>query len=68
VASLSSLVETTDDAGAPVRLGDCVLSPVATRGDVTGPTAVELVGGEPGTSRELDPVIAHGVGICLRPR
>ena len=67
--SLAALVETADDTGASVRLGACVLSPVAAeKGDasVPGPTAVELVVEEPGTSRKLDPVLAHGVGIRLR--
>jgi hypothetical protein len=65
--SLAALAETADDAGTPVRLDSCVLSPVAKKGDATGSSAVELVGGEPGTSRELDPVLTHGVGVRLRP-
>ncbi len=67
--SLAALVETADDTGASVRLGACVLSPVAAeKGGASGPgpTAVELVVEEPGTSRKLDPVLAHGVGIRLR--
>ena len=67
--SLAMLVETPDDTGTSVRLGACVLSPVATEKEdaaVPGPLAVELVG-EGGTSQELDPLLAHGVVIRLRP-
>jgi hypothetical protein len=67
--SLAALVDITDDADACVRLGACVLSPVAAEKEdaaVPGPTAVELVAEGPGTSRKLDPVLAHGVGIRLR--
>jgi len=67
--SLAMLVETSDDTGTSVRLGACVLSPVTTEKEdaaVPGPAAVELVG-EGGISRELDPLLAHGVVIWLRP-
>jgi Glyoxalase-like domain len=70
VSQLSALADVTSEMETLVRLGDCVLSPVAMEmGDVKGPgpSAVELIGAEPGVSRELDPVIAHGVGIRLRP-
>lgn len=65
--SLAALVGATDDTGASVRLGACVLSPAQGAGTTTpGPSAVELVCEEPGISRELDSVLAHGVGILLR--
>jgi hypothetical protein len=70
VSQLSALADVTSGMETLVRLGDCVLSPVAMEmGDVKGPgpSAVELVGEEPGVSRKLDPVLAHGVGIRLRP-
>jgi hypothetical protein len=70
VSQLSALADVTSGMETLVRLGDCVLSPVAMEmGDVKGPgpSAVELVGAEPGVSRRLDPVLAHGVGIRLRP-
>jgi hypothetical protein len=66
-ASLAMLLET--DTGASVRLGPGVLSPVATENDVAvpGPLAVELTG-EAGISRELNPSLAHGVGIRIQSR
>ena len=70
VSQLSALADVTSGIETLVRLGACVLSPVAMEmGDVKGPgpSAVELVGAEPGVSRELDPVLAHGVGIRLWP-
>jgi Glyoxalase-like domain len=70
VSQLSALADVTSEMETLVRLGDCVLSPVAMEmgdGKGPGPSAVELIGAEPGVSRELDPVIAHGVGIRLRP-
>jgi hypothetical protein len=70
VSPLSDLTDTTSDVDTPMRLGACVLSPVASEmGDVKGPgpSAVELAGTEPGVPRELDPVLAHGAGIRLRP-
>jgi len=64
-ASLVTLVETRDIAGDSVRLGACTLSPVE-RGDAApGPMAVELEGEVVG-SRELDPLLTHGVGIRLQ--
>jgi catechol 2,3-dioxygenase-like lactoylglutathione lyase family enzyme len=69
VSPLSALADTTSDVDTPVRLGACVLSPVAMEmGDLKGPgpSAVELVGAEPGGSRKLDPVLAHGASIRLR--
>jgi hypothetical protein len=66
-ASLAALTDTK----APVRLGACALSPVTARDEEAkgpGPSAVELVGGEPGASRELDSVLAHGVGLRVRAR
>ena len=65
--SLAALTDTK----APVRLGACALSPVTARDEEAtgpGPSNVELVGGEPGASRELDPVLAHGVGLRVRAR
>ena len=65
VNSLAALADT----GPPVRLGGCVLSPVMEQdGNATGPgpASVELVGGDPETSRELDPVLSHGAGLRLR--
>jgi hypothetical protein len=65
-ASLAMLVES--DTGVSVRLGACLLSPVATeKGDAAapGPSAVELIG-EVGIPRELDPLLTHGAGIRLR--
>jgi hypothetical protein len=67
-AALTRLVGT--DAGASIRLGPTVLSPVATeKGPATspGPSAVELTG-EVGVSQKLDPLLAHGVDILLRSR
>lgn len=66
-ASLAMLLET--DTGASVRLGPGMLSPVATeKGDVPpGPSAVDLVG-EAGISQELDPSLAHNVGIRIQSR
>ena len=66
-ASLAALTDTE----TPVRLGACTLSPVTARGEEAmgpGPSAVELAGGEPGDSRELDSVLAHGVGLRVRAR
>ena len=68
VSPLSALADTTSDVDTPVRLGACVLSPVAMEmGDVQGPgpSAVELACEEPGVSRGLDPIRGHGVGIRL---
>ncbi|MBA2534115.1 MAG: VOC family protein [Rubrobacter sp.] len=68
-SSLSALAGIKNDTDSSVRLGACVLSPVSIEmGDAKGPgpSAVELVGEEPGVSRELDPVLAHGAGIRLR--
>ena len=65
--SLAALADTR----APVRLGVCALSPVKVRGEEAkgpGPSAVKLVLEEPGTSRELDPLLAHGAGLRLRAR
>jgi hypothetical protein len=65
--SLAALTETK----APVRLGACALSPVTARDEEAtgpGPSNVELVGGEPGASRELDSVLAQGVGLRVRAR
>jgi hypothetical protein len=59
------------DASPPVRLGSCTLRPVDARGEDArgpGPSAIELVVGEPGVSRELDPAATHGVGLRLRSR
>ena len=67
-ASLVSLVQTQDDTGTSVRLGACVLSPVATeKGDAAapGPLVVELAG-EARASQGLDPLLAHGANIRLR--
>ena len=67
-ASLVTLVEKPGDTGASIRLGACALSPVATEREdaaAPGPLAVELVG-EARVSQELDPLLAHGVGIRLR--
>jgi hypothetical protein len=63
--SLAVLVET--DSGASVRLGACVLSPVAIQkvDAAPGPLTVELIG-KAGISRALDRRLAHGVGIRLR--
>ena len=36
--------------------------------DLERASAVELIGGEPGASRELDSVLAHGVGLRVRAR
>jgi Glyoxalase-like domain len=64
-ASLAMLLET--DTGSPVRLGTGVLSPVATEDEDVppGPSAVELAG-EAGISRELDPLLTHGVSIRIQ--
>jgi hypothetical protein len=66
-ASLAMLVET--DTGASVRLGACVLWPVATqKGDAApGPLTVDLMS-ESGISQALDRRLAHGVGIRLQVR
>jgi catechol 2,3-dioxygenase-like lactoylglutathione lyase family enzyme len=66
-ASLAMLLET--DSGASVRLDPGVLSPVATeKEDVPpGPLAVDLVG-EAEISRELDPLLAHGVRLRIKSR
>jgi catechol 2,3-dioxygenase-like lactoylglutathione lyase family enzyme len=59
------------DMEPPVRLGSCSLRPVHERNEVArepGPSAVELSVGEAGSSRELDPAIAHGAGLRLRAR
>ena len=69
-SSLSALAGISNDTETSVRLGTCVLSPVAmdTRdAKGAGPSVVELVGEETGVSRELDPVLAHGAVIGLRP-
>jgi len=69
-SSLSALASIANETDTPVRLGACVLSPVSIEmadAKGVGPSAVELVGEEPGVSRELDPVLAHGAGIRLRP-
>jgi len=69
-ASLVTLVEPPDDTGASVRLGACLLSPVATEEeDVAppGPLAVELVGGAR-ESQELDPLLANGVRIRIQSK
>jgi hypothetical protein len=69
-SSLSTLADITNDTDTSVRLGACVLSPVSMEtGDAkgAGPSAVELVGAEPEVLRELDPVLAHGAHILLRP-
>ena len=69
-SSLSALADITNDTETSVRLGACVLSPVPMQmGDAkgAGPSAVELVGAEPEVSRGLDPVLAHGAYILLRP-
>jgi hypothetical protein len=64
-ASLAALTDTE----APVRLGACALSLARDeQAKGPGPSAVELVGGEPGTLRGLDPVLAHGVGLRMRAR
>lgn len=74
-ASLVALVEAGDETGTSVRLGASELSPVAAEGEeagrrpggeVSGPSAVELVGGTPGGVRELNPLLAHGATIRLR--
>jgi catechol 2,3-dioxygenase-like lactoylglutathione lyase family enzyme len=67
----ASLAALADTAGASVLLGACRLAPgTAQDGGATrrGPSAVELFGDEPETSRELDRVLAHGVGIRLQAR
>ena len=56
------------DMESPVRLGACALSLVKVRDEAAtgaGPSAVELAGGDAETSRELDPVLAHWVGLRL---
>ena len=67
--SLVTLVEPPDDTGASVRLGACMLWPVATEEDAAppGPLAVELVGGAR-ESQELDPLLAHGVRIRIQSK
>lgn len=66
-ASLAMMLET--DPGSSIRLGSSALSPVATEkeGAAPGPLAVELAG-EAGFSHELDPPLAHGVGIRIQSR
>ena len=69
-SSLSALADITNDTDTSVRLSACVLSPVSMEtGDAkgAGPSAVELVGAESEVLRELDPVLAHGAYILLRP-
>ena len=69
--SAANSLATLTGTKAPVRLGACVLSPVTTPDENAtgpGPSAVELVGEEAKTLRELDPVLAHGAGIRLRAR
>jgi catechol 2,3-dioxygenase-like lactoylglutathione lyase family enzyme len=64
-SSLAMLIEI--DAGASIRLGPSVLSPVATESEFAapGPSDVDLVGGA-GISQELDRSLAHGVGIRIQ--
>jgi hypothetical protein len=67
----ANLLAAVADTEGPVRLGACTLSPVQARDeDATGPgpSAVELVGRDSETSRELDPVLTHGAGLCVRAR
>ena len=69
-SSLSALADITNDTETSVLLGACVLSPVSMQtrdAKGAGPSAVELVGAEPEVPRELDPVLAHGAYILLRP-
>lgn len=68
-SSLSALADITNDTDTSVRLGTCMLSPVAmdmrdAKG--AGPSVVELVGEGPGVPRELDPVLAYGAVVSLR--
>jgi len=64
-ASLAMLLET--DTGASLQLGCSVLSPVVTEeeGAAPGLLAVQLAG-EPGSSLEPDPLLAHGVRIRIQ--
>jgi hypothetical protein len=66
-SELAALVDTAP----PVRLGSCTLRPVEARDEdarAPGPSAVELAVGGEGALRELDPAVAHGVGLRLRAR
>ena len=65
--SLAALADTSP----PVRLGSCTLHPVDARDEDArgpGPSSLELAVGDPGISREFDPVAAHGAGLRLRSR
>ncbi|HJQ29514.1 MAG TPA: VOC family protein [Rubrobacter sp.] len=74
-SSLAALIETPDDTA--VRLGACLLSPVAAeREDAArrldtggaGPLAVDLVWQKPARAKVLDPLLTRGVGIRFPAR
>ncbi len=69
--SLAALTGAQDDAGTPLWLGACEISPVASArsaAGVPGPFAVELAGETPGDTQELDRDLAHGARIRLPRR
>jgi hypothetical protein len=73
--SFAALIGAPSSSGASLRLGACELSLVAQeedearrRLDAAGPLAVELASEVPGSTRELDQRLSHGVRIRLLQR